>query len=330
VTLLRPPALRPGDAVAVINVSSPVRHPEYLESGLRALESVGLRAEVFDTARDAGSMYDYLAADDESRARDLTRALTDPRYAAVFFARGGYGAQRTLQKMDWSKIDPGAPKVVVGYSDVTALLEAIAVELGWVSLFGPMVACSGFWQGPDEYSFKTLMDLLFRPAAVRELAFPDYRTIVPGTAEGLTLGGTATLIASNFGTDASYPAKDAILFLEEVDEQPYRLDRLITQIRRSRYLDGVAGILLGTFSGCGDPAHTDRMFKERLADLGVPVLAGANLGHDCAMQTYPIGVRARLDADHGTLTFLDDVLAPAPPAETRSPRPCARLESGSD
>jgi muramoyltetrapeptide carboxypeptidase len=314
-TLLRPPALRPGDTVAVVCASSPVHEQEHLESGLRAIESVGLKAEVFATARDDGSMYDYLASDDEQRVADLTRALTDPRYAAVFLACGGYGAQRTLQKMDWSKVDPRAPKIVVGYSDVTALLEAIAVKLGWVSLFGPMVACGGFWQGPDEYDFKELMKLLYTPSSVRELSFPDFRTIVPGTAQGLTLGGTATLIAANFGTDTTYPAKDAILFLEDVDEYPFRLDRIITQIRRSSYLNGVAGILLGTFSECGDPAHTDQMLAERFGDLGVPVLAGANLGHNCEMQTYPVGIPARLDADHGTLTFLEDVLAPAPEAD---------------
>jgi muramoyltetrapeptide carboxypeptidase len=307
-TLMRPPALKPGDTVAVICGSSPVDDQEHLESGLRALESVGLRAEVFGTARDTGSMYPYLAADDAQRVDDLTRALTDPRYAGVLLACGGYGMQRTLQFMDWSRVDASAPKVVVGYSDVTALLEAIAVKLGWVSLFGPMVACGGFWQGPEEYDFKELMKLLYTPKAVRELTFPDFRTVVPGSAQGLTLGGTATLIAANFGTDTSYPARDAILFLEDVDEFPFRLDRIITQIRRSSYLHGVAGILLGTFTECGDPEHTDRMLAERLGDLGVPVLAGANIGHNTQMQTYPIGVQARLDADRGTLTFLDDVL----------------------
>lgn len=315
-TLLRPPALRPGDTVAVVCASSPVDNQEHLESGLRALASAGLKAEVFATARDAGSMYDYLAADDEQRVADLTRALSDPRYAGVFLACGGYGAQRTLQKMDWSKVDPAAPKVVVGYSDVTALLEALAVKLGWLSLFGPMVACGGFWQGPDEYDFKELMKLLYTPDSVRQLKFTDYRTVVPGTAEGLTLGGTATLIAANFGTDTSYPARNAILFLEDVDEFPFRMDRIITQIRRSSYLDGVAGILLGTFTECGDPAHIDRMLAERFGDLGVPVLAGVNIGHNTEMQTYPVGVDACLDADNGTLTFLDDVLAPAPAAES--------------
>lgn len=314
-TLLRPPALRPGDTVAVICASSPVADQEHLESGLRAIAAVGLKAEVFSTARDAGSMYGYLAADDGQRVADLTRALSDPRYAGVFLACGGYGAQRTLQKMDWSKVDPAAPKVVVGYSDVTALLEAIAVKLGWVSLFGPMVACGGFWQGPDEYDFKELMKLLYTPSSVRQLTFDDFRTVVPGTAEGLTLGGTATLIAANFGTDTTYPARDAILFLEDVDEFPFRLDRIITQIRRSSYLEGVAGILLGTFTECGDPAHTDQMLAERFGDLGVPVLAGVNIGHNTEMQTYPVGVDARLDADNGTLTFLDEVLAPAPEPE---------------
>lgn len=309
-TLLRPRGLKPGDTVAVLCASSAVQSQQHLETGLRAIEAVGLKPEVFGTARDAGSMYEYLAGTDADRARDLTRALTDPKYDGVFLACGGYGMQRTLELMDWSRVDAAAPKVVVGYSDVTALLEAIAVKLGWVSLFGPMVACSGFWQGADEYDFKKLMKLLYKPSAVRQLTFPGSRALVPGVAEGLTLGGTATLIAANFGTDTSYPVRDGILFLEDVDELPFRIDRIFTQIRRAKaYLDGVRGIILGTFTECGDPEHVDALLAERFGDLGVPVLAGVNIGHNCEMQTYPVGVRARLDADAGTLTFLDQVLA---------------------
>jgi muramoyltetrapeptide carboxypeptidase len=308
-TLLRPPALRPGDTVAVLCGSSPVDDQDHLESGLRALASVGLKAEVLASARDTGSMYDYLAGDDALRAADLTRALTDPRYAGVLLACGGYGMQRTLERMDWTRIDAAAPKAVVGYSDVTALLEALAAKLGWVSFFGPMVACGGFWEGPQEYDFQQLMTLLRTPEAVTGLRFPGARTLVPGTAEGLTLGGTATLLTASLGTDTSYPVRDAILFLEDVDEKPFRLDRVFTQLRRANdYFDGVAGILLGTFTECGDPDHVDRLLAERFGDLGVPVLAGVNIGHNTAMQTYPIGVRARLDADQGTLTFLDQVL----------------------
>ncbi len=304
----RPPALKPGDTVAVVCGSSPIHTPARLDGGLRALEHVGLRPEVFPTAVDKGSVYDYLAGTDEQRAADLTRALTDPQYAAVFLARGGYGMQRALERMDWSAIDPARPKVVVGYSDVTALQEALLGRFGWVSLYGPMVASSGFFEGPDEYDFKELMRLLYQPGEVGGLTFPGFRTIVPGQAEGITLGGTATLLAASVGTDTSYPAKGAILLLEDVDELPFRLDRIITQLRRSGYLDGVAGIILGTFSGCGDPEQIEALLTERLSGLGVPVLAGANIGHNTQMQTYPIGVRARLDADRGTLSYLEPVL----------------------
>ena len=157
-----------------------------------------------------------------------------------------------------------------------------------------MVACSGFWQGADEYDFKELMKVLYEPSSVRQLTFPGSRALVPGVAEGLTLGGTATLLAANFGTDTSYPVRDGILFLEDVDELPFRIDRILTQIRRAKaYLEGVRGIILGTFTECGDPEHIDALLAERFGDLGVPVLAGVNIGHNCEMQTYPVGVRAR-------------------------------------
>lgn len=310
---LRPPALRSGDRVAVIAASSPADQ-DRLDRGVAAIEGLGLTVDVFKSARATGGVYDYLAGDDGLRAADLTAALADPGYAAVFCARGGYGSQRTLELVDWDAIDPAAPRIVVGYSDVTALLEAVAVKLGWVSLFGPMPASDGFAAGPGQYAFDSLARILFAPGTVRELAFPDFEPLVPGVAEGVTLGGTATLLAASIGTGTSLPANDAILLLEDVGEQPFRLDRVITQLRRAGYLGGVAGILLGSFTGCGEPGQAERMLAERLSDLGVPVLAGADIGHGIAMQTYPIGVRARLDADRGTLTFLEPVLGHCAPA----------------
>lgn len=306
IEFVQPPALRPGDRVAVIVASSPCNQQK-LQGGVAALRARGFETDVFDSALAAGTEFDYLAGDDALRASDLTRALADPAYAGVFMAGGGYGAQRTLELVDWSRIDPARPKVVAGYSDVTALLEAIAVKLGWGSFFGPMVACDDFHKGAGSYAFDTLMTMV--TSKVTELTFPDARTIVPGVAEGVTLGGNASLLAAGLGTDTSLPAGGAILFLEDVDEFLFRLDRILTQLRRSTYTDGVAGILLGTFTECGDPRDVERLLVDRFSDLGVPVLAGADIGHNIPMQTYPIGVPARLDTEAGALTLLKPPLA---------------------
>ncbi len=302
-SFVRPAALRPGDRVAVITVSSPADQ-DNLEAGLQSLRDLGLSPDVFASARAAG---DYLAGDDKLRAEDLTTALTDPAYTAVFLACGGYGAQRTLELVDWDAIGSPSPRVVLGFSDVTALSEAVAVKLGWSSLFAPMPAISGFH--PGQAGFDGLAQLLFSPGSVQELVFPAAKTLVPGTAEGFTLGGTATLLACSVGTPTSLPARGGILLLEDVDEKTFRLDRFLTQLRRADYFDGVAGIVCGTFTDCGEPEQIEELLLDRLGDLGVPVLAGADIGHGVPMQTFPIGVRARLDADRGVLRFLEPVLS---------------------
>lgn len=302
----QPRPLRLGDRLAVIVSSSPCNQTKLVD-GVAALESRGFVVDVLDSARASGTEYDYLAGDDALRAADLTRALSDPSYAGIFFAGGGYGAQRTLELVSWSGIPASPPKVVVGYSDVTALLEAIAVKLGWGSFYGPMVACDDFHLGQGSYAFTELMTMVTAPPT--ELVFPDARTIVPGVAEGVTLGGCATLLAASLGTETSLPASGAILFLEDVDELLFRLDRILTQLRRSTYTSGVAGILLGTFTECGDPRDVERLLVDRFSDLGVPVLAGADIGHNIPTQTYPIGVPARLDATSGVLTLLKPPVA---------------------
>ncbi|WP_377273542.1 LD-carboxypeptidase [Peterkaempfera sp. SMS 1(5)a] len=300
---VRPPALRRGDRVAVTAASGPPNQ-DNLERGLEALRGLGLVPDVLASARAGG---DYLAGDDAQRARDLTTALTDPAYSAVFLACGGYGAQRTLELVDWDAVGSPRPRTVLGFSDVTALCEALAVKLGWSSLFAPMPAISGF--EPGRPGFDRLARLLLHPKEVTELVFPDAKALVPGTAEGFTLGGTATLLACSVGTPTSLPARGGILLLEDVDEKLFRLDRFLTQLRRSGYLDGVAGIVCGTFTDCGEREQVEELLRERLGGLGVPVLAGADIGHGVEMQTFPIGVRARLDADAGVLHFLEPVLS---------------------
>ena len=307
-SLVRPRALHPGDRLAVLCVSGPV-DPEPLAAGLDALRFAGLDPVTYPSLTDPGTMRPYLAGDDAMRAGDLRAALTDPGIAGILFARGGYGAQRTLEAMDWDGLSPEAglpPKVLAGYSDVTAVLEAVAVRLGWASLFSPMAAIQG---GAAHYSFGSLLRTLMRPDQAMTIRYPQAVTLVPGVARGVTTGGTLSLLSSSLGTGTSRPARGGILLLEDVGEEPYRVDRMLTQLRRSGYLDGVAGIVTGTFAGCEPPELIQDILAERLGSLAVPMLAWANVGHGGPFQTFPLGIAAELDADRATVRLLDPPLS---------------------
>jgi muramoyltetrapeptide carboxypeptidase len=305
-SLARPSALRPGDRVAILSASSPADQAD-LRIGLEALRFAGLEPVVYPSAEDGGSMRRYLAGDDQLRARDLRSALADPSIAGIVFACGGYGAQRTLAAMDWDGLVGLKPKVLAGYSDVTAILEATAARLGWASLHSPMVTSAGV---TAHYSFGSLVRTLMRPENAMTICFPGAVTLVGGTGCGITLGGNLTLLTSSLATDTSLPAGGGILLIEDESEEDYRVDRMLTQLRRSGYLDGVAGIVGGTFTGCGELAEIEAILAERLADLSVPLIAWANVGHGGYFQTFPIGVAAELDADAHTLRLLDPPLIP--------------------
>jgi muramoyltetrapeptide carboxypeptidase len=305
-SLRRPPALVPGDKVAVLTISSPVNQ-DALPAGLDALRFAGLEPVVYPSARDAGSFRQYLASDDAQRASDLCAALADPAIAGILFACGGYGAQRTIEAIGWDSLSGLQPKVLAGYSDVTAILEAVAAKLGWSSLLSTMVATSGV---RPHYSFGSMLRTLMRPEQAMNICYPDALAIRGGCARGITLGGNLALLTSSIGTDSCLPAKGGILLIEDVDEEDYRLDRMLTQLRRSGYLAGVAAVITGTFAGCGEQSAIEEILAERLGDMGVPVLARANVGHGCPLQAFPIGVAAQLDADAGTLTLLDPPLQP--------------------
>jgi muramoyltetrapeptide carboxypeptidase len=305
VSLVRPPALKPGDRVAVLCASSPVE-PGTLAAGLDALRFAGLDPVTYPSVRDPGTLRPYLAGDDAMRAGDLRSALTDPGIPGILFARGGSGAQRTLEAMDWDGLAGIPAKVLAGYSDVTALLEAVAVRLGWASVFGPNVAIR---EGASHYSFGSLLRTLMRPEHATVIEYPQAVTVVPGTARGVTAGGTLTLLASSVGTRTSRPARGCILLIEDVSEEEYRIDRMLTQLRRSGYLDGVAGIVAGTFTGCGPPEAIQDILAERLGPLGVPMIAWANVGHGGQFQAFPVGIAAELDAETATLRLLDPPLS---------------------
>ena len=306
-SLARPPALRPGDRVAVLSISSPADQTD-LAVGLDTLRFAGIEPVVYPSARDNGSMRPYLAGDDAMRVGDLHAALTDPSIAGIIFATGGSGSQRTLEAFDFSGIAGQPPKVLAGYSDVTGVLEAVGRKLGWASLMSPMVTSGG---PTGHYSFASMLRALMHPERSTQISYPEATTLVGGVAAGRTMGGNLTLIAASIGTATSWPAEGGILLVEDIDEQEFRLDRMLTQLRRSGYLNGVAGVVAGTFVNCGSTELIQQILLERLGDLGVPMIAWANVGHGGYFQTFPIGVAADLDADAKTLLLLDPPLRSA-------------------
>jgi muramoyltetrapeptide carboxypeptidase len=293
--------------VAVLSISSPADQTD-LAIGLDTLRFAGIEPVVYPSARDNGSMRPYLAGDDAMRVGDLHAALTDPSIAGIIFATGGSGSQRTLEAFDFSGIAGQPPKVLAGYSDVTGVLEAVGRKLGWASLMSPMVTSGG---PTGHYSFASMLRALMHPERSTQISYPEATTLVGGVAAGRTMGGNLTLIAASIGTATSWPAEGGILLVEDIDEQEFRLDRMLTQLRRSGYLNGVAGVVAGTFVNCGSTELIQQILLERLGDLGVPMIAWANVGHGGYFQTFPIGVAADLDADAKTLLLLDPPLRSA-------------------
>ncbi|SEC07847.1 LD-carboxypeptidase [Streptomyces sp. TLI_105] len=299
--LTRPERLRPGARVAVVAPSGPVPE-ERLTAGLDILRGWGLEPVVAPHVLDAHPTLGHLAGADRARARDLTEAWCDPSVSAVLCARGGFGAQRMVDLVDWTAIRAAGPKAFVGYSDVTALHEAFAVRAGFATLHGPMVAAGTFLSDPR--TRESLRATLFEPETVRTLGLETARPLVPGRARGVTLGGCASLLAADLGTPHGRPsARGGLLLLEDVGEEPYRLDRILTQLLRSGRLDGVAGIGLGSWEECGPYEEVRAVLADRLGGLGVPVVEEMGFGHSTTALTMPLGIPAVLDADTGTLTL---------------------------
>ncbi|MFG1811824.1 LD-carboxypeptidase, partial [Streptomyces sp. NPDC049040] len=258
-----------GDRVGIVAPAGPVP-PGVLEAGLDVLRGWGLRPVVAPHVLDSHPS-GYLAGADQARADDLRDAWCDPASAAVICARGGYGTQRMVDLLDWAAMKQAAPKAFLGYSDITVLHEAFATRLGVATLHGPMPGTPGFLA--DAPGREQLRRTLFAPEEVQVLRAPAARALVPGRAAGVTLGGCLSLLASDTGTRSARPsAAGGILLLEDTGEEAYRLDRFLTQLLRTGWLDGVAGVALGSWENCGPYDEVRALFLDRLGPLGVPVL----------------------------------------------------------
>ncbi|MFE6620208.1 LD-carboxypeptidase [Streptomyces sp. NPDC057740] len=303
--LVRPSRLAPGARVAVVAPSGPVSE-ERLEAGLDVLRGWDLDPVVAPHVLDRHGEFGYLAGTDADRAADLQSAWCDPSVDAVLCARGGYGAQRMADLLDWAAMRAAGPKVFVGFSDITVLHQAFATRLGLVTLHGP--AAAGVDLVKNARAQDHLKATLFRPETVRVI--PSRGTaMVPGRARGVTLGGCLSMLTSDLGTPhARTGARDGLVLLEDIGEQPYRIDRMLTQLLRTGWLDGVAGIALGSWAGCGPYDTVRPVLLDRLGGLGVPVVEEFGFGHCEGALTIPFGMGAELDADAGELTLDESAL----------------------
>ncbi|WP_448316512.1 S66 peptidase family protein [Streptomyces sp. CO7] len=302
----RPKRLAPGARVAIVATSGPVPD-ERLQGGLDLLRGWGLDPVVMPHVRGRHAQFEYLAGTDADRAADLQAAWCDPSVDAVICARGGYGVQRMVDLLDWSAMRAAGPKVFVGFSDITALHEAFATRMELVTLHGPMAAGVDFLK--NEKAREHLRATLFEPETTQVITGSG-GTLVPGRARGVTLGGCVSLLAADLGTPhARAGARGGLLMLEDVEEERYRLDRILTQLLRSGWLDGVAGVVLGSWLGCGPYEELRALFADRLGGLGVPVAEEFGFGHGDGALTIPFGVTATLDTETRTLTLDRPALA---------------------
>lgn len=268
-----------------------------IERGIARLE-----AEWGFTVRPGSHLHDrhgslsYLAGDDHDRAADLTRAWTDPDVAAVWCARGGYGAQRMVDLLDYDAMRATGPKHLIGFSDITALHTRIGRELDQVTLHAPVGTGQQLTDRPSADAVRRLLTAEPEPGA--ELITGT--ALCPGTAEGRLIGGNLALLAGDLGIEPA-PQVPSIVIIEDVAETGYRLDRMLTQLRRCGWFEAVTGVVLGDFTESGDSELIDAVLADRLGDLGVPMLHRAAFGHADRNLALPLGAAVTLDADAGSL-----------------------------
>ena len=303
--VIKPAALRAGDAVAVVAPASNLK-ADYLARGVAELERLDFRARyepgILDKAR-------YTAGDDRRRAAELTRAFADPEIKAVWAARGGYGSMRLFDLLDEDLIGR-SPKIFIGYSDMTALSLYFYRRFGWVTFHGPMAA-KDLAGGEEHYDRETLIKAITVASPLGEIRSNKTEMLhrgAGGRVTGRLLGGCLSLITAMTGAPDELDTRGSILFLEDTATRPYAIDRMLQQLKLSGKFDEVRGIVFGEMTDCVQ--HADQGYRiqdvlaECTADLNIPVMFGLPSGHSPRGNlTLPLGVTATLDADRGALSI---------------------------
>lgn len=307
---LIPQRLQPGDTLGIIAPASAPPDPKNLDRAVAVLEKLGFKTKLAPNVR---NRWGFLAGTDRERAADLMRMFTDRQVRAVLCVRGGYGTARLLPLLDYAAIRAN-PKIFVGYSDITSLHCAFLRRANLVSFHGPMLNSDFVNDDMPKFTLQSFLRVLGEPSAYgsidRGYRRQTVQTLRRGVARGPLIGGNLTLLCTTIGTPWQPKFKGCILFLEDLGEEPYRMDRMLTYLRNAGVLQQVAGIAIGINKDCHDPKAKkakeyrqtlEDVFRERLLPLKVPVVMGLPFGHIPHNATLPIGSEAVLDAHRGQL-----------------------------
>jgi muramoyltetrapeptide carboxypeptidase len=304
-------ALRRGDTIGLVAPSSALRQADELKKSIKALEMQGFKLVI---GKSCGETYGFLSGSDESRAKDINTMFEDSNINAVFCLRGGYGAPRILDRLDYNMISKN-PKIFMGYSDITAIHIVLNQICDLITFHGPMVA-TDMVDNFNEFSKESYFNAITNINPLGQMKNPigfEIKSLVPGKASGKIVGGNLSLIAATIGTPYEIDTKGKILFLEDVDEFTYSVDRMLTQLRLSGKFKDCVGIILGDFKNC-IPKYEDfnytlmQVFNDIIVIAKKPTIYNFMAGHCTSKITIPLGVEALIDADNSNLTITESSL----------------------
>lgn len=297
--VILPPKLNKGDLVALMAPAGAIFNDDTAPKAKAALEAMGFRVKVGETA---SKKFGYLAGDDQFRAAEFMKFITDKEVKAIVALRGGWGCARMLPYVDMTLI-PDNPKVICGFSDITTLLLAITSKTGLVTFHGPVG--NSTWEGATTENFLDVVQSAEVPLMMKN---PEIKVIREGFATGVLFGGNLSIICSLIGTGFLPDFANSILFLEETEEEPYRVDRLLTQLAMAGILDKLHGVVFGTCAKCEaeepDKSFTlDEVLDFHFRNRNYPVIKGFGIGHIKDKFTLPVGIPAELNTDKFSLTL---------------------------
>jgi muramoyltetrapeptide carboxypeptidase len=306
--IVKPKKLEKGDTIGMISPASRPKDLTRIDGAIKYLEGLGYKVKL---GKNAKNLYGFLAGTDEERLSDLHEMFLDKDVKAIICTRGGYGTPRLLNKIDYNIIKAN-PKIFVGYSDITALQMAFFKKTGLVTFSGPMTAVE-MYEKIDPFTEECFWAMISSPAKFGVLKNPDeepFKIVNAGNATGILMGGNLSLILALFGTPYCPSFKDSILYFEEVDEEPYCVDRYLSTLRNGKVLEEINGLIIGSMTDCVEgktqpSLSLEQVFEDYFKDIKVPIIDNLIYGHISRKNTMPFGVKTRIDTETKKIEILE-------------------------